>query len=248
MIGAARVLAIVPARSGSKGLPGKNVRQLGGKPLLTWPIQAALGAGCVDRVVVSTDSAEYARLAVAHGAEVPELRPAALAVDTAPSSAAVLHMLDVLAARGESFEYLLLLEPTSPLTEASDVDAALESLHAARDRADAIVGVAELVSSHPAFAVSRGDDGIIKPYGAADFGHLSRRQDVAAVYALDGSLYASKVDVYRRRLTFCHDRTLGHLMPRYKSLEVDDLVDFICIEAILANLQAVRSSPDGAQS
>jgi CMP-N,N'-diacetyllegionaminic acid synthase len=248
MIGSARVVAIVPARSGSKGLPGKNVRELGGMPLLAWPIRAALGADCVDRVVVSTDSAAYADVAIAHGAEVPVLRPAELAADTAPSSAVVVHMLDALAARGEHFDYLVLLEPTSPLTEATDIDAAMHALHAGRDRADAIVGVAELVSSHPAFAVCRSANGRIVPYGATDFGHLPRRQDVPAVYALDGSLYASAIDVYRRRLAFCHDRTLGHAMPRYKSLEVDDLVDFICIEAILANLPAVRAPRDGTPS
>ena len=109
------MLAIIPARVGSKGLPGKNIRLLHGKPLLAWPIAAAKASKYVDRVVVSTDSDEFAHIARAHGAEVPVLRPAELAADTSPSSAAVIHMLDLLAAQGFIYEYLVLLSSqTSP--------------------------------------------------------------------------------------------------------------------------------------
>lgn len=242
MIGASRVLALIPARAGSKGLPGKNIRPLRGKPLLAWPIAAAQASRYVDRIVLSTDSAEFARIGLAFGAEAPFLRPAELAADTAPSSAAIIHALDFLAARGEAYDYLVLLEPTSPLTEGSDVDAALESLAAQRANADAIVGVSELVSSHPAFAVRIGEDGRISPYAAPDFTRLPRRQDTEPVFALDGSLYISDVARYRERLSFCHERTAAHRMPHYKSHEVDDLVDFLCIEAILGHYDAVRTS------
>lgn len=242
MIGSARVLAIVPARSGSKGLPGKNIRPLHGKPLLAWPVAAARASRYVDRVVVSTDSAEFATIAVQHGAEVPFLRPAELAADTSPSSAAVIHVLDTLAAQGDLYDYFVLLEPTSPLTEAADVDAALDALLANRDRADAIVSVSELVSSHPAFAVRIGDDGRLAPYSAIDFTRLPRRQDIDPVYALDGSLYISAVPAYREQLSFCHARTLSHLMPHHKSHEVDDLVDFICIEAILGHYDQLHKA------
>lgn len=241
MIGNARVLALIPARAGSKGLPGKNIRPLHGKPLLAWPIAAALASRYVDRVILSTDSAEFARIGEGFGAEAPFLRPAELAADTAPSSAAVIHALDFLAAQGETYDYLVLLEPTSPLTEGTDVDAALESLVVQRATADAIVSVSELVSSHPAFAVRIGGDGRISPYAAVDFTRLPRRQDTEPVFALDGSLYISDVTRYRERLSFCHERTAAHPMPHYKSHEVDDLVDFLCIEAILGHYDAVRS-------
>jgi CMP-N,N'-diacetyllegionaminic acid synthase len=241
MIGNARVLALIPARAGSKGLPGKNIRPLHGKPLLAWPIAAARASRYVDRVVVSTDSAEFARIAQQYDAETPFLRPAELAADTAPSSAAVVHALDYLAAQGEHYDYLVLLEPTSPLTEGTDVDAALESLVAQRAVADAIVSVSELVSSHPAFAVNIGPDGRISPYAAVDFTRLPRRQDTEPVYALDGSLYISDVTRYRESLSFCHARTAAHRMPHFKSHEVDDLVDFLCIEAILAHYDEVRA-------
>jgi N-acylneuraminate cytidylyltransferase/CMP-N,N'-diacetyllegionaminic acid synthase len=239
MIEGKRVLALVPARSGSKGLPDKNIRPLHGKPLLAWPIAAAKASRYVDRVIVSTDSASYADVARAHGGEVPFLRPAELATDSEPSISFMLHALDTLEASGDRYDYLLLLEPTSPLTEATDVDAALEALVAGRDKADAIVGVSELVSAHPAFAVRIGPSGLAQPYAAPRFGQLPRRQDIEPLYALDGSLYASTVEALRREKGFCHERTLPHVMPRYKSFEVDDLVDFICIEALLGQRDAI---------
>jgi N-acylneuraminate cytidylyltransferase/CMP-N,N'-diacetyllegionaminic acid synthase len=242
MIDGQRVLALVPARAGSKGLPDKNIRQLGGKPLLAWPISAALASQHVDRVIVSTDSAHYADLARAAGADVPFLRPAALASDTAPSIDFILHAVDALAATGECYDYLLLLEPTSPLTETSDIDHALAALAAHADTADAIVGVSALVSTHPAFALRVEGNGHIAPYVASSFGHLPRRQDTEPLYSLDGSLYASTIAALRRERGFCHSRTLPFITPRHKSFEIDDLIDFICIEAILANRNLIEGS------
>jgi N-acylneuraminate cytidylyltransferase/CMP-N,N'-diacetyllegionaminic acid synthase len=248
MIDGARVLALVPARSGSKGLPGKNIRPLSGVPLLAWPVAAALASRYVDRVVASTDSTEYAEIARQHGAEVPVLRPAELASDQAPTSSAVLHMLDQLASQGDQFEYFVLLEPTSPLTAGADIDAALEALLARRDVADAILGVSELSTSHPAFAVRRDpSSGRIEPYLGGDFGNLPRRQDLEPVFSLDGSLYISDVRVYREHRGFCHARTLGHTMPRYKSLEVDDLVDFLCIQALIEHMKIVPPGTKGIE-
>ena len=242
MIDGLRVLALVPARAGSKGLPGKNIRPLLGKPLLAWPIAAARASRYVDRVVISTDSAEFAAIAQAAGADVPFLRPAEHASDTAPSIAFIEHALDTLAAAGDRFDLLVLLEPTSPLTEAADIDAALEALVAARPQAESIVGVTALVSTHPAFAVRLDAQGLMQPYAAASFGLLPRRQDTEPLYSLDGSLYISTVEAIRRERGFCHARTLPFITPRWKSFEVDDLVDFICIEAILANRALILRS------
>lgn len=220
----------------------KNVRLLHGKPLLCWPIEAAKASRYVDRVIISTDSTEFADIAVKAGAEAPFLRPAELASDTAPSIGFILHALDTLEAQGEKYEYLLLLEPTSPLTEANDVDAALEAIDANRNSADAIVSVAELASTHPAFAVRVGDNKLMSPYAAASFGQLPRRQDIEPLFSLDGSLYISSVEALRTYRSFCHERTMSHLMPYYKSHEIDDLVDFICIEAILSHRDLIQQS------
>lgn len=244
MIDGKRVLAIVPARRGSKGLALKNIRPLAGKPLLAWPIAAARAAAHVDRVIISTDDREFADIAVAHGAEAPFLRPAELASDTAPSIGFILHALDALAETGDVFDYVVLLEPTSPLTEGSDVDAALEQLVAAD--ADAIVGVSRLEATHPAFAVRKAADGSISPFAAANFGDLPRRQDIEPLFGLDGTLYISSVEALRRERGFCHARTLGYESARHKAHEVDDLVDFICIEAIAANLETILQAESRA--
>lgn len=246
MIDAKRVLAIVPARSGSKGLPGKNIRLLGGKPLLAWPIVAATAASSVDRVIISTDDPKFAEIAVAHGAEAPFLRPAELANDNAPSIGYILHALDTLETAGDAFDYVVVLEPTSPLTESVDIDAALAQLHAARDRADAIVGVQRMETVHPAFCVKRDDDGVITPFGGASFDNLPRRQDLEPVYALDGSLYISDVAAIRERRAFCHERCLGFVTARHQALEVDDLVDFLCIEAVMTHRAREQQARDGA--
>jgi len=242
MINGKRVLALIPARAGSQGLPGKNIRMLGGKPLLAWPIAAARAARLVDDVVISTDSAEFARIAEEHGARAPFLRPPELASNTASSIGFILHALDCLETAGERFDYLILLEPTSPLTEAADIDAAIERLDAASDDADALVGVAAMVTQHPAFAVEMDAAGRIGPLAGGDFKNLPRRQDLAPVFCLDGSLYLSKVDALRRELSFCHARTIGFETERHKALEIDDLVDFLCVEAIYHNLDIIRGA------
>jgi CMP-N,N'-diacetyllegionaminic acid synthase len=248
MIDGKRVLAIIPARKGSKGLPLKNIRPFAGKPLLAWPIAAARASVHVDRVIISTDDQGFADIAVAHGAEAPFLRPAELASDTAPSMGFILHALDTLAADGDVYDYVVLLEPTSPLTEGSDVDAALTQLAAFDAAADAIVGVTRLETTHPAYAVRLSEDGSIAPLQPGGFAAMPRRQDLEPVCSLDGSLYISSVDALRREETFCHARTLGYLTARHKAHEVDDLVDFICIEAIAANLATILKIEDQASS
>lgn len=242
MIEGHKVLALVPARHGSKGLPLKNIRPLHGKPLLAWPVEAALASRYVDRVIVSTDSEDFAALARAAGAEVPFLRPPQLAVDTTPSIDVILHAINTLANSGEHYDYLILLEPTSPLTGTADINRALENLITLSSQADSIVGVTAMVSAHPAFAVSVAADGLIRPYAVAHFCQMPRRQDTEPLFSLDGSLYASTVEALRRERSFYHERTLPYVTPRHKSFEIDDLIDFICIEAILANRDPIEGS------
>lgn len=249
MIDGKRVLAIVPARKGSKGLPLKNIRPLAGKPLLAWPIAAAKASAYVDRVIISTDDRDFADIAVAHGADAPFLRPVELASDTAPSLGFIVHALDTLEADGDAFDYVVLLEPTSPLTEGADVDAALDLLvHA---QADAIVGVSKLEATHPAFAVRRSNDGAITPFSSASFADMPRRQDIEPLFVLDGTLYISSVEGLRREQSFCHGRTLGYESARHKAQEIDDLVDFICVEAVANHRdmleQLDRTSPSDVE-
>lgn len=241
MIDGKRVLALVPARGGSRGLPRKNMRPLAGRPLVAWPVVAAIGASVVDRVIVSTDDAEIAAAAKAAGADVPFMRPAELATDTASSMMVVRHALDMLVSAGDRYDYVVMLEPTSPLTESDDVDQALTSLHGARDRGDAIVGISRVEATHPEYDVRLGQDGLIRPYAAPDFRSLKRRQDIEELYFLEGSLYATAVDAFLAKGSFYHDRTLGYVVPRWKAFEIDTLVDLICVEALLMRRDEMRS-------
>ena len=245
MIADKKVLAIIPARAGSKGLPGKNIKPLMGKPLLAWPIEAALGSSLVDKVIISTDSQAFADIAVEHGAQAPFLRPAEFASDTASSMDFIIHALDYFEQQGEHYDYLVLLEPTSPLTETADIDSALTQV-VEDPNAEAIVGVTLMETTHPAFTVRVQNDGLIKPFMSESFDDLPRRQDLETLYCLDGSLYISCkpscTKAMREKRSFCHDKTLPFIGVRYKSHEVDDLVDFVCIEAIANQLDVIKAA------
>ena len=233
MINKKKVVAVIPARGGSKGLPGKNKRLLLGKPLVTWPIKAALDCIHIDRIILSTDCSEIAKIGNIAGADVLKIRPDKLADDTAKSIDVILHELAELEKLNESYDYVVMLEPTSPLTEASDISTALLRLESKRNHADSIVGVSVIEASHPEFSVKKMSQDIIVPAYANDFNNLRRRQDIEKLFFLEGTLYASDVSVLRNKKNFYHSRTMGYEVPRWKSIEVDEMIDFICIEAIL---------------
>ncbi|MFC1671527.1 cytidylyltransferase domain-containing protein [Planctomycetota bacterium] len=240
MIGDKKVLCIIPARRKSKGLPGKNIRSLGGKPLVGWPIHTAKNSKYVDSVVVSTEDQGIAEIARKEGAEVPFLRPEELSTDSASTISVLKHAIHSLRA-AHPCDYVLLLEPTSPLTESSDVDLALETLDTKRLVADSIVAVSEVVSAHPCFDVLIDEQGLIRPFMGSGFQSPSRRQDISKLYFLEGSLYVSDVDVLLEHESFCHDRTLSYVVPKWKSFEIDDIVDFYCVEAIMKRKQEIMS-------
>lgn len=228
---APRVLALIPARGGSKGLPGKNLRPLAGKPLVVWSIEQALAAAEVAMVVVSTDDPAIADVARRAGAEVPFLRPAEISGDTAPTADAVIHALDFLAARGEEFDAVLLLEPTSPLRAGDDIGRAVRTLVEGWDRAESVVSVSEIHTESPFVAKTVSPEGfvvpLLPPTGA------SRRQDLPTAYFPYGVAYLTKVAAFRATRTFYQSATLPLVIERWQNYEVDDVVDFVCIEAIL---------------
>ncbi len=234
MIQGNAILALIPARTGSKGLPGKNVRPLLGKPLISWTIEQALACRAVDRVVVSTDSEEIAEVAKKYGAEVPFLRPVEMAGDDSPRMDAVFHALDFFEQNGERYDCLALLECTSPLRDAEDIESALQKL-VATEGAESIVSVAPVGSAHPEFLLSVQGE-FIAPY-AGDFFEVKRRQEIEPLYFFDGSLYIARVDSLRKRGEFYHSATLPYIVSKYKSFEIDDLEDFKIVETLLAAKQ-----------
>lgn len=233
MIDGRSVIAIIPARAGSKGLPGKNIRPLCGKPLVAWSIQSALNSRYVDEVLVSTDSDEIARVATEFGAQVPFRRPAELCSDTATTLSACEHALEYYRERfRRQFDVLVLLEPTSPLREDGDVDAMLERLAANWERHDSIVSLGE-VREHPSIMKRLRGEGI-DPY-CADLAQTTRRQDNPPAFFPYGVAYIVKVSSLIAEQRFFTQRCGYHILKRYQGYEIDDLHDFLCVEAIMTH-------------
>jgi CMP-N,N'-diacetyllegionaminic acid synthase len=239
MINGKKVLAIIPARGGSKGLPGKNIMELCGKPLIAWPLEAARESKYIDKCVVSTDDEEIARIALDWGGEVPSLRPKHLASDSAKSYDVVEYTLTE-TIQGVTYHYICLLEPTSPLTDSDDIDHAIKLLDQNRAKADSIVGVTRVEECHPIFNVRLNEAGLIQPFMGGEFTSV-RRQDVEELFMKEGSLYISDVSVLLQKKSFYHSRTLPFIVPKWKSLEVDDYLDFKFVETVINNIVAIRN-------
>jgi CMP-N-acetylneuraminic acid synthetase len=230
MIAGKSVIAIIPARAGSKGLPGKNVRPLCGKPLVAWSIESARGSRYVDEVLVSTDGDDIARVAEQFGAAVPFRRPYELATDSATTLSAVQHALEYYQRLGRSFDVVVLLEPTSPLREESDIDRMLEQISNAWENFDAVISVGE-VHEHPSIMKRlRGPE--LEPY-CAELERTTRRQDNPAAFFPYGVAYVVKTTALLGERTFYPRRCTYHLLKRYQGYEIDDVHDFLCVEAVM---------------
>ena len=218
------LLALIPARGGSKGIPRKNIRPLCYKPLLQWSIDAALAAACVDQVVVSTDDPEIADVAKAGGAEVPFLRPAELATDTVPGIAPVLHALDQLPQVSD----VLLLQSTSPLRTSADIEAIVAlRQHAGRESAVSLT----LSAKHPAWMYSLRQDQRLEPLLQLDGAHC--RQQLPPAYVLNGALYLASRALLLREQAFIAPDTIGYVMPAERSVDIDTLLDWQWAEFLM---------------
>lgn len=235
-----RVAAVITARGASKGFPGKNLHPLCGKPLIAWTVQAALQSSRLDRVLVSTDSeaiAQAARLAGRDQAsqgplalEIPFLRPAHLATDTATHLDVMRHALAWLDSQDDLPEYVLTLQPTSPLRTSGDIDAAVE-LALAR-RADAVVGVSPL-EHHPSLFRTIAPTGELVPFLKDDTPN-TRRQDFAPVQMVNGAIYVNRSQALLASGLFCPPGALAYPMPAERALDIDDPWHLTVAEALLA--------------
>jgi len=230
MIKGKSVIGIIPARAGSKGLPGKNIKELCGKPLIAWSIEAGLKSKYIDELVVSTDSNEIAEIAKKYGAKMPFIRPEHLANDTATSFSVIQHCIDYYASLKYFFNYVVLLEPTSPLREASDIDAAFLQLVKSKYRA--IVGVARAESQNPAFLLRLDKDKKLSGYLDNEL-IIKRRQEIEDIYYLEGTIYVSETKYLIMEESFYGNETIGYVVPKYKALEIDDIYDFVMVESIM---------------
>lgn len=232
------VLAVVPARGGSKRLPGKNMRPLLGRELIIYAIECGWNARRVDATIVSTDSPEIATAAARHGAEVPFLRPKALSTDRASGYDVLRHAVRWWEAHRGPVAVGVLLQPTSPLRSHEDVDAALALL--ARAKADAVVSVSP-ANPPPWWMVTLGKGGVPRPVLRHPRQFVTPGQLLPPVYALNGAIYALRREFLFRGTPLLEGKTRCYVMPPERSVDIDHEEDFLLAEAIMR--RKVRSRP-----
>lgn len=230
MLGARRVVAIVPARGGSKRLPFKNVLELKGKPLINWTIQAALDSKYVDDVVVSTDCLEIAKISKSCGAEVPFLRPDSLASDTASTNDVILHMISALNCSND--DIIMILQPTSPLRTSAHIDEALELFD--NNAAFGVVSVCKCEHS-PLWAGKLSEDGSFEGFMSEELLGM-RSQDLPVYFRLNGAIYAYLVGKLVGRKGIYYDSSVfAYEMGMFSSVDIDTDIDFKLAEAIASD-------------
>jgi CMP-N,N'-diacetyllegionaminic acid synthase len=228
MLNGKRVIAVIPARGGSKSVPGKNIRVLGGKPLLAWSIEVAQQLSEIDRIIVSTDDAEIASVGLAYGAEVYP-RPPHLATDEALVIDALKDLLQTLHAERETPEWVILLEPTCPLRTPEDVRDCLKLVAQGGCDSVATFKDAEL-NPHRAWRIT---DGVPEVFIAGSVPWLPR-QKLPKAYQLNGAVYVFRANLLAKEAKSLLVGRLGAvLMPRDRSQDIDDSVDFTIVEALL---------------
>ena len=226
-----RILAIIPARSGSKRLPGKNIKLLNGKPLIQWTIEAALKSTYIDEVLVSTDCDEIITLANKLGGLAPFKRPKELATDTASSVDVALHALSFVESLGEKYTYVVFLQPTSPLRNEKHIDEAIETV--LRNNLESCVSVCE--AEHSPLWCSK----VSSKTNKMDFSNMRglvncRSQDLPTFYRLNGAIYIINCDSLREKnQLFLLNNCTPYIMSQESSVDIDNKLDFIVAEAVL---------------
>jgi CMP-N,N'-diacetyllegionaminic acid synthase len=221
MINGKKILAIIPARGGSKGVPRKNIRYAAGKPLIAWTIEEANKSKYIDRLIVSSDDEEIIRMVKALGCDAPFIRPKSLAEDETPGIEPVLHAIDQV----PGYVIVVLLQPTSPLRNAEDIDGCIEYL--AVNGANACVSVARANQS-PYWMYTLSATGTMQ----AIFPELRvlRRQDLPVSYILNGAVYVACCDWLLNNKTFVTNETFAYVMPEDRSLDIDTELDLKLFE------------------
>ncbi len=234
MINGKRILAIIPARGGSKRLPQKNILELSGKPLIAWTIEAALASKYIDRVVVSTDSDKIAHISKIYGADVPFLRPNSLATDKSASIDVVLQLLDKLELIDDYYDYIILLQPTSPLRTTMNID---ESIMMLMDRkCDAIISVCEAEHS-PLWSNIIPENGNLSNF--LDESILNKRsQDLDKYHRLNGAIYfCDSIRIKKEKTFFFNSNCIAYRMTQEQSIDIDTQLDFLKAEFFMNHIK-----------
>ena len=224
------VLAVIPARAGSKGIPFKNMRMLAGLPLVGHTIRAAIGARGISRTIVSTDSSELAAFATTEGVPTTRLRPGHLADDDAATSDVIRYELDTHAAEtGDQAEHVIVLQPTSPLRTAAHIDGALERYFAAG--APSLISVCDVGPGHPDY-MYRVRGGLLEKFLDGQVG--ARRQDLEPLHLRNGAIYITTVAYLRQTGRLVSERPAFYVMDRRSSINIDEPDDLLLAQALLS--------------
>ena len=233
MISDKKLLAIIPARGGSKRLSRKNILDFAGKPLIAWSIESALRSKYIDRVVISTDDQEIADISKKYGADVPFMRPDELATDKATSIDVVLHLLEKLETDNKFYDYIILLQPTSPLRTTQNIDESVELLQS--KNSDSVISVCKAEHS-PLWCNTLPEDddlcGFIKESTVN-----KRGQDLEQYYRLNGAIYLCSINSLKKENAFfLKSNCLAYKMEQEQSVDIDTKVDFMLAEILVASV------------
>tara|TARA_B100000029_G_scaffold427370_1_gene436747 strand:+ start:4046 stop:4786 length:741 start_codon:yes stop_codon:yes gene_type:complete len=230
------VLGLIVARKGSKGIKNKNLIRFNRKPLIKWTISEAKKSRLLDYILLSTDCRKIASLGRANKISVPFLRPSKLSGDKTKVADVIIHALNFLKKKGIVFEYVALLEPTSPLREAVDIDQSIKRIK--RYKGKSLISVCRCKASHPSFQFKKIKK-MIKPLNNKNL--LSKsRQELEDIFYIDGSIYLSKVEHIFEKKAFYSDKTIFFEVPKWKSVEIDDKIDLLIAENLKKNTHLLK--------
>jgi CMP-N,N'-diacetyllegionaminic acid synthase len=228
-----RILGLIPARAGSKGIPGKNIRMLAGKPLIVHTIETALESESLTDVIVSTDSEEIAEIARAADVEIPFIRPRELAQDDTPTFPVVKHAIETLAGLGREYDAVCLLQPTNPLRSPLDITACVDLLETTG--ADSVISMVEVPHQfNPHWAYTVDENGIASLFSGADQ-PIPRRQELPPAFHRDGTIYLTRTEVILKSDSLYGERIVPFIMDSTRSVNLDTMNDWEEIEERLKN-------------
>lgn len=225
MINNKKILAIIPARGGSKGVPHKNIKLLAGKPLIYWTIEAAKNSQYIDELVLSSEDNEIINIAKELGCNVPFKRPVELAQDNTHGIEPILHAVDMCS----GYDYVMMLQPTSPLRTTEDIDEFID--YFINQKVNACVSICEPTKS-PYWMYQLDNKNNLMPL-LREYSLVPRRQDLPKTFALNGALYIANIEWLKKNKNFMSDETIGYVMPTSRSYDIDTIEDFMICDYLL---------------
>ena len=230
MIKDKKILAVITARGGSKGLVGKNIKKLNNIPLINYSIEACLKSKYIDKAILSTDDENIIRVAKLTGIEIPFIRPKELASDTATSISVIQHAVAFLENIGDKYDYIITIQPTSPLRTEKHLDEAIE-LISSNNEADSLLSVTE-VGYHP-YWMKKIEKGYLTPFYNIDEKTYTRRQDLPKVYQMNGAIFISTRDLIMKNNVISGHSVIPYLMTNEDSIDIDNQIDFNLVELLI---------------